>query len=177
MKRGVNVFLIGPRASGKTSVAAIVAGRLGLEHADTDEIARRLMGASIADFVEKRGWPEFRRIESKALAEAAMPGNRIIATGGGVVLAEENRTLMGDRGLVVYLKADPRTLAERLAADPDEAERPSLTGAGLVEEVERVLAEREPLYKACADHVVHSAGGVEATAKQVIRLIEQEVGQ
>lgn len=174
MERGENVFLIGPRASGKTSVAVIVAKRLGLTHMDTDEIAVRRMGTSIAEFVEKHGWLAFRSVESKALAEAAEPGNRIVATGGGIVLAEENRALMSNGGLVIYLSADTDALAARLSTDPDEAKRPSLTGAGLIDEVAQVLAEREPLYKACADYIVLSARGVEATAEEVIRLIEKE---
>lgn len=176
MNSGRNVFLIGPRASGKTSVGRILAERLGFGLADTDEIAVRLMGESIAAFVEKNGWPAFRNMETRALAEAAGPGKRVIATGGGIVLAEENRAVLKAGGLVVYLRADPETLAARLKADPDEAKRPALTAGGLIGEVASVLAEREPLYLACADHVVESAGGARATADKVLRLIEQKDG-
>jgi shikimate kinase len=174
MQPGENVFLIGPRASGKTSVARIVAGRLGLEHVDTDEIVVSNLGSSIAEYVGKHGWDAFRQVETKALAQTARAGGRVVATGGGIVLSPENRALLKAGGPVFYLRADPEILAQRLAADPKEAQRPALTNGDLIGEVAQVLAEREPLYRQCADHMVESAGGPEATAGDIIRLIEQE---
>lgn len=173
MKPGESLFLIGPRASGKTSVARIVASRLDMAHMDTDEMLTAKLGKSIAEVVAEEGWEAFRKLESKVLAEASGPGNRVIATGGGIVLEQENVALLRKRGPVVYLRADAETLARRLAADPNEAQRPSLTGGGLIEEVAQVLAEREPLYLDCADHIVQSAGGPEAAADEIISLIGQ----
>lgn len=168
------MFLIGPRASGKTSVARIVSQRLGLAYVDTDEAIVSRLGSSIADFVGKHGWQAFRDMETEALAQAARPGGRVVATGGGIVLSPANRTLLKAGGPVFYLRADPETLAMRLAADPNEAQRPALTNGDLIGEVAQVMAEREPLYRQCADHVVESAGGPEATAEEIIRLIGQE---
>jgi shikimate kinase len=174
MKPGENLFLIGPRASGKTSVARILSAKLGLGMKDTDEIVSAKIGTSIAEFVDGHGWKAFRRLERLALAEAAEQGGSVIATGGGIVLDEANVALLKSGGPVFYLKADPDTLAGRLAADPNEEQRPSLTGGDLAGEVAQVLAEREPLYRGCADHVVQSSGGPESAADEIMRLIEEQ---
>lgn len=174
MKPGENLFLIGPRASGKTSVGRILSSSLGLGMKDTDEIVSAKIGSSIADFVDKHGWKAFRRLERLALAEAAEQGGSIIATGGGIVLDEANVALLKSAGPVFYLKADPDTLAGRLIEDPNDEQRPSLTGGDLAGEVAQVLAEREPLYMGCADHVVMSAGGPESAAEEIMRLIKEQ---
>jgi len=176
MRPGENIYLIGARASGKTSVARVLARRMRLAHVDTDEITARRIGSNIAEFVEKHGWRAFRRQEAMALAEAAAQGGRVVATGGGIVLEAANRALLKTGGPVLYLQADPDTLAGRLAADPNEAQRPSLTGRDVAGEMAQVLAEREALYRECADHVVPSRDGPEAVAEQIISLLEQEGG-
>lgn len=148
-----NIFLIGPRASGKTSLGRLLAERLGRPFVDADEALARSLGLSIADFVAAHGWKRFRDKETNVLRGLCRQGGQVVACGGGVVLREVNRRLLGS-GVVIYLRADPMVLAERLARDPDGAKRPSLTGRPLTEEIAGVVASREPLYAACANLVL-----------------------
>ena len=157
MQPSRTIYLIGPRACGKTSLGAALARRLGLSFIDTDHELVRAAGMEIADIVERRGWDAFRDLESKTLARIASGPVRVVGCGGGIVLREENRAVLA-RGAVIYLKVEPEELARRLMTDPNEAQRPSLTGKGLVEEIGEILAQRAPLYEGCADIVLPPAG-------------------
>ena len=150
------IALIGYRGSGKTAVAQLVALRLGWDWVDADVEIELKAAKSIAAIFADAGEAEFRNLESKALAELIQRDQCVVALGGGVVLREENRKRLRDaagsgRCKIVWLKATPETLWERIQADPTTAaRRPNLTAAGGVEEVRRLLAEREPWYVACA---------------------------
>jgi shikimate kinase len=150
---GRNVFLIGPRACGKTSVGKRLAALLGTEFVDTDHALVERVGMDIAAYVAAHGWDAFRDREAETLAREARPGGRVIGCGGGIVLRPENREVLAT-GVTIYLKADAEELARRLKLDPLEAQRPSLTGKSLTDEVREVLAQRAPLYEGCADHIV-----------------------
>jgi hypothetical protein len=86
----------------------------------------------VAELVDAGGWEAFREAESVALAEVAMFSGQVVSCGGGIVLREENRARLCG-GIVLYLKASPEALAERLLRNPLEAQRPSLTGGGVAE--------------------------------------------
>jgi shikimate kinase len=152
-KSDKNIFLVGPRASGKTSLGRILAERLGRPFVDMDEAFAARTGRSIKDLVEAEGWERFREIETEVLrAICASPG-QVVATGGGAALKPENRELM-HAGVALYLQSTPERLIARLRAELNEAQRPGLTEAGLEEEVRAVLTEREPMYLALADAVL-----------------------
>jgi len=169
MMKTRNIFLIGPRACGKTSVGRALAKRLGLGFVDTDHELVAAVGMEIAQYVEQNGWDAFRDRESETLAAVAAHGPRVVGCGGGIVLREANREVLAT-GLTLYLKSSPEVLAERLLRDPIEAQRPSLTGKPVVEEVREVLAARASLYEGCADVVVE--GGI---LEDVIERAEQAV--
>lgn len=120
---------------------------------DTDALLVRAFGESITDFVAREGWAAFRHREQQALRTASAP-NTVLATGGGCILDADNRTFMREQGCVMYLHAPASALVARLQAQPLADQRPSLTGADMCAEVEAVLAEREPLYRATAHTVV-----------------------
>ncbi len=164
-----NVYLIGPRASGKTSLGRLLAERLGRAFVDLDEVFRETRGETIAALVAREGWERFREIERDILAEAGKTPGRVVATGGGVVLLPENRTVLA-RGLVIYLQADPARLAERLMADFNPGQRPSLTGLELLEEIRTTLAEREPLYLSTAQ-VILPEGPLEELAARAAKAL------
>ena len=164
-----NIFLIGPRACGKTSVGRRLAECLDREFVDTDHALVASVGMEIAEYVEQNGWDAFRDREAETLAREAAPGGRVIGCGGGIVLREENRAVL-KTGVTLYLKADPDELARRLMDDPNEAQRPSLTGKSIVDEVRDILAERTPLYQGCADAAVTGASVDEAVNQALEKL-------
>jgi len=154
-----NLVLIGARACGKTSVGEALAGILHRAFVDLDQVLVAEGGRSIADIVAQEGWPGFRRREKELVARYSKRPGQVLAPGGGAVLDPENVAVLREKGLVIWLTAPPATLRNRLIQDqPSQEFRPSLTGAEPGAEIERVLAEREPLYRAAAHLVVDTNG-------------------
>ena len=148
------ILLIGYRGTGKTAVAEQLARRLGEIHIDTDRDIESVAGCTIAHIFNESGEEEFRNLETAALCRALKRSGRILALGGGVVLRDENRSLLKDAGTTVLLQATPETIFARLAGDPaTEEQRPNLTGGGL-EEIVEVLQIRRELYQKCADLII-----------------------
>jgi shikimate kinase len=164
--------LIGYRGSGKSTVAALLAPRLGVPAVDADEVLEQRAGMSIAALIADRGEAGFRELESIVLAELLAGPPLILATGGGVVLRETNRHLLRDRGRpVVWLDAAADVVRARLAADPTTAtRRPGLSGADPLAEVAATLAAREPLYRAAAD--VRFDAAIESPDRIAARIID-----
>lgn len=151
----MNLYLIGYRGSGKTTVARLASALLAQPWIDADEEIERRAGKTIREIFAESGEEHFRELESQVLADLAEGPNRMVALGGGVILRETNRQLLERSGKVVWLRARPETLLARIQADPATADRrPQLTSTGGLAEIERLLAERTPLYAACADYVV-----------------------
>ena len=150
-----NLVLIGYRATGKSAVGAMLAQRLARPFVDLDQVLVEEMGRSIADLVAAKGWAEFRRREKEVVARFGRAGGQVLATGGGAVLDPENAKILRENGVVVWLRADPATIQERLSRDQREvSQRPSLTGGSTLEEVAEVLQSRQPLYAAAAHLVI-----------------------
>lgn len=166
------LFLVGARASGKTTIGKALAQKLDLPFADTDQHLLASAGRTVDQIVAEEGWPGFRTRESAALRDVADAHRDgcVVATGGGMVLAEANRQLMRQRGMVVFLDAPVQVLAERLGRNPLSSQRPSLTGRGLVEEISQVLAERRALYEAAAHHVVDASRPLSAICRRIAQL-------
>ncbi len=154
------IYLVGPRGCGKSSVGRKVAEFLTWSFSDTDAVVQAKAKCSIAAMVEDQGWEAFRKAESAALhfcTEDAKDFPLVVGTGGGMVLAEENRLYMREHGLVFFLQVPVPLLVQRLQANLQEEQRPSLTGQSLEEEVASVLAARLPLYESCAHIIVDAA--------------------
>lgn len=164
-----NLVLIGGRASGKTSVGKALAQALKRDFVDLDEVLVVQAGRSIAELVAAEGWPEFRRREKALVSHYGRLAGQVLAPGGGAVLDPENVAILRANGLVIWLQADAATLSRRLREDQGSQEfRPSLTGGDPAEEMIRVLAEREPLYRAAA-HLTIETG--ELSVGQVVERI------
>ncbi|OCG26085.1 shikimate kinase II [Gilliamella sp. wkB108] len=147
------IFLVGARAAGKTTMGKMLANKLSYSFIDTDHHLLETTQRTVAEIVEKEGWEGFRARESQVLVDTTK-SNRVIATGGGMVLAQQNRDFMKQHGIVFFLSAPASTLAARLMKDPNVAQRPSLTGLSIADEMEKVLADRLPLYHDAAHHII-----------------------
>ncbi len=146
-----NIALIGYRGTGKTTVAERLAARLGWEWVDADAEIERRAGKSIAAIFAEDGEPAFRDLESAAMADLCRRAATVVALGGGAVVRPSNRQVIAACGAAVWLRATVDAIAERLAGDPTTpGRRPNLTNAPLRTEIEQVLAERTPIYRACA---------------------------
>lgn len=168
------VFLVGARASGKTTVGKLLAERRGAKFIDTDHLLCESCGMTVEEVVKREGWEGFRARERRALIEAAIMAD-VVATGGGVVLDPENRLFMRESGVVVFLSVPAALLAERLERDSLAAQRPSLTGKPAAEEMAAVLAEREPVYRRTAHCVVDAAGETNAVVGAIVDFLERTV--
>jgi len=137
------VFLVGMMGSGKTQVGRALASRLGWTFVDTDaEIASR-EGRSISEIFEQSGEPHFRTVEEVAVRDAARRASVVVATGGGAILSARTRRVMRRAGPLVYLRASPSTLLDRLGDDPS---RP-LLGGDPQAALTRLYEERRALYE------------------------------
>ncbi len=152
---GTNLFLIGFRGSGKSTIGPILAELLQTEFFDLDELIQAKEGKTIAEIFSESGESHFRKLERESLAHAAQFQNRVISCGGGIVLRPENRACLENNGRCVWLKASARFLLQRIGEDPATSRtRPQLTQFGGLHEIEQLLAEREPLYADCADYTI-----------------------
>jgi shikimate kinase len=147
--------LIGYRGTGKSTVAALLGDLLGVPWIDADAVLEARAGCPIAALVAGRGEAAFRDLESAVLRDLLPGFAGVLATGGGVVLRPENRTLLRESGRpVAWLTAPAEVIRDRLAADPLTAtRRPALAGRDPLDEVAEACAIREPLYRETADMV------------------------
>ncbi|MFN0020462.1 MAG: shikimate kinase [Pirellulaceae bacterium] len=148
----MNLYLIGYRGSGKTSVAAELGKLLGWPWLDADVEIERRAGKTIKQIFDTSGEQTFRDLEAAVVADLAKLESHVVALGGGAILREESRQAIRGSGKAVWLQASAAILFQRIGGDASTAaRRPNLTAVGGLAEVERLLAIRSPIYAACAD--------------------------
>ena len=166
----MNIVLIGYRGTGKSSVARLLAARNKWPLVSTDLEIIKKAGMPVSEIIRKRGWDYFRNVESEICKQVGKKDRTIIDTGGGAVLRKENVESLRQRGRMFWLTAEVATVMERIKNNSD---RPSLTGKkSYVEEVEEVLNERLPLYKAAADHMIATD---DRTVEEVANEIQEKM--
>ena len=144
----MNLYLVGYRCTGKTSVGRLLSAALEWVFVDMDHELTAEEGVPIQDLVDREGWQYFRRTERHLLERLSETADQVIATGGGVVTASGNIGVMHRSGRVVWLHASPDTIAERMAADSNTAgQRPPLQGEDSLTEIKEVLSQRVPFYE------------------------------
>lgn len=143
-----NVFLIGPMGSGKTTIGRALARRLGLEFHDCDKDLESHTGASVNLIFDIEGESGFREREARMLDELTALDGVLLATGGGVIMREENRRCLRERGLVVWLRTSVEQQLKRLSRDRT---RPLLQTPDRRQRLESLAAARDPLYEELAD--------------------------
>lgn len=146
-----SVFLVGPMGAGKTTVGRLLAKYLNREFVDSDWFVEAQTGADIAWIFDKEGEAGFRERESKAIDELTQRHNIVMATGGGAVMRDINRTMLKQRGIVVYLNAPVEVQMARTAKDKS---RPLLQQPNPRQVLQRLYTLRDPLYRDVADIVL-----------------------
>ncbi|TFZ07581.1 shikimate kinase [Ramlibacter henchirensis] len=144
---------MGLPGSGKSTVGRSLARRLNLPFSDSDHAIEQRLGCSIREFFEREGEARFRDIEQQVLADLVSGDRRVLATGGGAVLREANRTLLRGAGHVLYLRSTPEELWRRLRHD---TQRPLLQVIDPQARLRELYEQRDPLYRETAHFVVET---------------------
>lgn len=163
------VFFVGFMGAGKTSTARKLARLVGCTAVDMDTFIERRCGMKVREIFAEVGEEGFRSIEADVLRELATGEPQLVSCGGGVVLAPANRHILKESGCVVYLKVTAQEAASRIS---NVASRPLF---GDLENAQRVLEGRLPLYEEVADICIETAGrGTGLIAREVFRRLKKE---
>lgn len=139
-----NIILIGFMGVGKTEIGRALAAKLKLEFIDTDLMIEESEKRSISEIFEADGEKHFRDLETKLLATLAGSIKHVIATGGGIVLREENVKALKALGPTILITSDPEVIEKRLA---EKSDRPLLNVADRAKKIRAMFKERDPIYK------------------------------
>ncbi len=152
----MNIYLIGYRCTGKTSVGRLLSERTCRPLVDTDQRIMVHADMSVSDIVAQNGWSYFRELEKQVLSETAAASRLVVATGGGIVLDPDNRVILEDPAhFTVWLQASPETIEKRMKADAqNKTLRPALTESLLAREIADTLAARNPYYESARDMAI-----------------------
>ena len=151
----MNLFLIGYRCSGKTTIGKSIAMTIDWPFVDSDLLVIKESGKSIKDIIDTEGWDAFRRMERSALKQICADDRQVVATGGGGVLDQSNIKAMKTSGMVIWLDAGAETIQKRMLQDKNTGNfRPALTDKGWMEEIEDMLLQRKPYYQNASDFYI-----------------------
>ncbi len=165
MAKPNRIFLIGPMGAGKTTIGKQLAQSLGMNFNDSDQEIQRRTGVDIPTIFEYEGEEGFRQREQQVIDQLTQVDNQVLATGGGAVLRPQNRQHLSARGVVFYLACSVKQQFERTYRDRN---RPLLQTENPQERLNSLMAEREPLYRGCADHTVSTEGRSAGSVAQEI---------
>lgn len=171
----MNIVLIGYRCSGKSLVGKTLADDLGLELVDTDRVLESRVGSAIPQYVAENGWDAFRMLEKVIVRSIANHDQRVIATGGGVVLDWENVRNLKETGWVVWLRTSITSIRDRMGQDERSGKvRPGLVGENPLEEIEEILSQRTALYERASDYIVNTDQQTpDAVAQNIIQSLPE----
>ena len=165
MKPGDNLIIVGMMGAGKTTIGRLLARRLKRLFYDSDQEIERRCGVRIPVIFDIEGEIGFRVRETQVIAELCAIDETVLATGGGAVLAEENRRRLAAHGIVIYLHARPGHLWQRVRHDRN---RPLLATPDPQKKFEDLYAVRDPLYREVADIVLD-------TGKQSVQTLTKDL--
>lgn len=163
------IFLVGPMGAGKSTIGRLLASELNYNFRDSDRVIEERTGADIPWIFDMEGEEGFRERETAVLQELAGEQATVVATGGGIVLREQNRELMKSAGYVCYLTASIDQLVERTARDK---KRPLLQVENPRQKIIDLLTLRDPLYQSAADFIVNTdRRSPKAVAQDIANLV------
>src|SRR5690349_19922830 len=165
MMHAGSLYLVGMMGSGKTTVGRLLARRLKLRFLDCDHEIEARCGVKVPHIFEIEGEPGFRARETQVLAELVLLQGVVLATGGGAVLAAENRRALAEHGTVIYLRARPEDLYQRVRHDRN---RPLLATSDPLRRLRELHAQRDELYASIADLVVD-------TGRQTVQALTRDL--
>ena len=166
----MNIFIVGPMGSGKSTVGKIISSELFLTFYDTDEEIETRTGASIDWIFDLEGEEGFRKRESKILEDMVHKNSIVLSTGGGIILSESNREMLSSSGTVFYLATPIAVQLERTSKDKD---RPLLKDGDPGEILKNLHLARESLYKEVADYSVNTEGkSSQEVSSEIIKLVK-----
>ena len=148
-----NVFLIGLMGSGKTTIGQLLAKRLQVPFVDSDHELEARTGVSVATIFEIEGEAAFRQREASVIDELSQRVTIVLGTGGGAILDPQTRTILRERGTVIYLHSTAETSYDRLRRNRD---RPLLMVTDPLARLRQLYAFRHPLYSETAHLSVES---------------------
>ena len=147
-----NIILIGYMGCGKTSLGKKLSYKERIALLDTDKMSEQKQGMTVSEIFDEKGEGAFRVMETECLKEIMGYSEKyVISVGGGLPVKEENRELLKELGSVVYLRAKPDTIFERLKNDTS---RPLLRGDDPKGKIESMIKQRGPVYELAADCIV-----------------------
>ena len=166
----MNIFIVGPMGSGKSTVGKIISDELFLNFFDTDDEIESRTGASIDWIFDLEGEEGFRKRESSILEEMVKQNSIVLSTGGGIILSDSNREMLSSRGTVFYLSTPISVQIERTSKDKD---RPLLKNGNPEEILTRLQNERKDLYESVSDHVIETENkSSQEVASEIINLVK-----
>ena len=175
MSEGISrsIFLIGFMGAGKSTIARALQRELGFPLIEMDERIVKEQGMSINDIFAQYGEDHFRDIESQLIVDIGKEEPSIVSCGGGVVVRPQNTQNMKEIGRIVFLKATPETIYERVKNSTD---RPILNGHMNVEYIAELMEKRRALYEAAADITIQTDGKTrEQICEEIIGKMTNEV--
>lgn len=150
-----NIILTGFMGSGKSTVGMRLAERLKMEFVDLDREIEKVTGMSVNQIFKRYGEIRFRSEENLMVEKLAKRDGLVIATGGGTVLREENMQILRNNGIIILLEASPEDIFARVSRK--RGTRPLLRKNLTIENIEAMLADRDPFYQQ-ADHRINTSG-------------------
>jgi shikimate kinase len=169
MKASSNVFLVGPMGAGKSTIGRLLATELRLDFKDTDKEIEDRSGVDIPWIFDMEGEEGFRNREAAMLLELSQLDQILLATGGGIVMKNENRKVLASAGRVVYLMT---TIDEQVRRTNRDKKRPLLQAENPRQILTDLMEVRHPLYEEVADYTIDTDGrSPKSVASELVRLL------
>ena len=150
-----NIFIVGSMGSGKTSIGKMLAKNNNLSFLDTDHEIIRSCGYSIPDIFKEFGEEHFRNLETEQLRKMKALENHVISTGGGIILKNDNRKLMKELGIIIFLDINISSQVDRVK---NRKNRPLLNDQNLKDNLLSLKKIRDPIYKKISNYIIDVSG-------------------